>query len=197
LVQFEPGTYEHHHGPCFGGPSVYYPPGAFGQSNLDIAQRIIEHVRERIPAQTRVAEFYAGVGAIGLSVLDRVAEIRLNELSPHSLQGLELGMEQLAPADRAKVTVAPGSAASALEAARASQVVIVDPPRKGLEPELTTYFRDHPPDRLLYISCGLTSLLDDIARLTSARAMRLAELTAFNLMPFTDHVETVAVLECC
>jgi len=181
----------------FGGPSVYYPPGAFGQSNLDIAQRIIEHVRERIPAQARVAEFYAGVGAIGLSVLDRVAEIRLNELSPHALQGLALGMEHLAPADRAKVTLAPGTAASALEAACASQVVIVDPPRKGLEPELTAHFRDHPPDSLLYISCGLASLLDDIARLTSARAMRLAELTAFNLMPFTDHVETIARLERC
>jgi tRNA/tmRNA/rRNA uracil-C5-methylase (TrmA/RlmC/RlmD family) len=181
----------------FGGPSVHYPPGAFGQSNLDIAQRIIEHVRERIPAQARVAEFYAGVGAIGLSVLDRVAQIRLNELSPHSLQGLALGMEHLAAADRAKVTVVPGTAASALEAACGSQVVLVDPPRKGLDRELTAYFREHPPDRLLYISCGLSSLLEDIARLTSAGAMRLAELTAFNLMPFTDHVETVARLERC
>ena len=52
----------------FGGAAVHYPPGAFGQSNLEIAQFIIEHVREQIPAGSRVVEFYAGVGAIGLSV---------------------------------------------------------------------------------------------------------------------------------
>jgi tRNA/tmRNA/rRNA uracil-C5-methylase (TrmA/RlmC/RlmD family) len=53
----------------FGGAAVHYPPGAFGQNNLDIAQDIIEHVRAQIPQGAQVAEFYAGVGAIGLSVL--------------------------------------------------------------------------------------------------------------------------------
>lgn len=181
----------------FGGASVHYPPGAFGQSNLDIAQRIIEHVRERIPQNSRVAEFYAGVGAIGLSVLDRVSQIHLNELNPHSLHGLGLAIEHLATADRAKLSVVPGSAASALEAARGAEVVIVDPPRKGLDRELTAHLREHPPDRLLYVSCGLASLLEDIARLSAPKTLRLAELTAFNLMPFTEHVEAVARLERC
>ena len=193
-------TFENLGGPAsvvesFGGGPVHYPPGAFGQSNLDIAQRIIEYLRERIPQDAQVAEFYAGVGAIGLSVLERVSQIQLNELSPHSLQGLALGIEHLATSDRAKVSVVAGSAASALEAADGAQVVIADPPRKGLDRELTAYLREHPPDRLLYISCGLVSLLEDIARLTSAGTMRLAELAAFNLMPFTEHVETVARLE--
>lgn len=183
----------------FGGASVHYPPGAFGQSNLDIAQRIIEHVRERIPSGSRVAEFYAGVGAIGLSVLERVSEICLNEVSPHSLRGLALGIEDLVPADRAKVSVIPGTAASAsaLDAASRSQVVIADPPRKGLDAELTAHLRNQPPDCLIYISCGLDSFLADVARLTSAGTMRVAEITAFNLMPFTEHVETVARLERC
>ena len=35
----------------FGGAAVHYPPGAFGQNNLDIAERIIEYVREQIPAR--------------------------------------------------------------------------------------------------------------------------------------------------
>ena len=101
-----PGSVVEH----FGGAAVHYPPGAFGQNNLDIAQAIIEHVRAQIPEGAIVAEFYAGVGAIGLSVLDRVREIHLNELSPHSLQGLELGMAQLDPASRAKISLIPGPA---------------------------------------------------------------------------------------
>jgi tRNA/tmRNA/rRNA uracil-C5-methylase (TrmA/RlmC/RlmD family) len=179
----------------FGGPAIHYPPGAFGQSNLEIAERIVAHVRANIPPGAQVAEFYAGVGAIGLSILDRAGEIRMNELSPHSLQGLALGLEALAPADRAKVSVTPGPAADALEAALQADVVLVDPPRKGLDTELARYFRDQPPKRLLYVSCGLGSLIEDIARLTSTGSLRLTGLTAFDLMPYTEHVEAVARLE--
>src|ERR1700692_1354647 len=104
----------------FGGGAVHYPPGAFGQNNLDIAQGIIEHVRAQIPQGARVAEFYAGVGAIGLSVLTRVCEIRMNEVSPQSLHGLELGLARLDPENRAKISVIPGQAGAArLAASRA------------------------------------------------------------------------------
>jgi tRNA/tmRNA/rRNA uracil-C5-methylase (TrmA/RlmC/RlmD family) len=176
----------------FGGAAVHYPPGAFGQSNLEIAQLIIEHVREQIPLGSRVAEFYAGVGAIGLSILGQVREVRMNELSTNSLRGLEMGLAQLGPEERAKVSVIPGEAAAKLSAASGSPIVIVDPPRKGLSSELTDYLSKQPPDSLIYISCGLESLLHDAAQLTSQGRLRLVSLTAFNLMPFTDHVESVA-----
>jgi 23S rRNA (uracil1939-C5)-methyltransferase len=179
----------------FGGAAVHYPPGAFGQNNLDIAQVIIEHVRAQIPQGARVAEFYAGVGAIGLSVVARVCEIRMNEVSPHSLHGLELGLAQLDSATRAKISVVPGPAGAARFAASGAQVVIADPPRKGLDPELTEYLGEHPPERLVYLSCGLESFLNDAARLTSRGKLRLGALSAFNLMPFTEHVETVARFE--
>ncbi len=179
----------------FGGAAVHYPPGAFGQNNLDIAQEIVGHVRAQIPDGARVAEFYAGVGAIGLSVLGRVRGIQMNELSPHSLQGLELGMAELEPADRAKITVVPGPAGAACPASAGAQVVIADPPRKGLDPQLTEFLSAQPPERLLYVSCSLDSLLSDTARLTAQGRLRLGGLTAFNLLPFTEHVETVARFE--
>jgi tRNA/tmRNA/rRNA uracil-C5-methylase (TrmA/RlmC/RlmD family) len=179
----------------FGGAAVHYPPGAFGQNNLDVAQLIIEHVREQIPAGSRVVEFYAGVGAIGLSVLQQVGEITLNELSPNSLHGLELGLAQLSAAERAKISLIAGEAGANRLAASDFPVVIADPPRKGLDPDLRDHLSDHAPDRLIYISCGLESLLRDAAHLTSRGKLRLASLTAFNLMPFTEHVETVARFE--
>ena len=179
----------------FGGAAVHYPPGAFGQNNLDIAQDIIEHVRAQIPQGARIAEFYAGVGAIGLSVLDQASEIRMNEVSPHSLHGLELGLAELDPAHRAKISVIPGPAGAARLAASAAQMVIADPPRKGLDPELTEHLSQNPPERFVYVSCGLESFLNDTARLTSDGKLRLAALTAFNLLPFTEHVESVARFE--
>jgi 23S rRNA (uracil1939-C5)-methyltransferase len=179
----------------FGGAAVHYPPGAFGQNNLEIAELIIEHVREQIPRGSRVAEFYAGVGAIGLSVLQQVSEITMNELSPSSRHGLELGLAQLSAADRAKVSVIAGEAGANSLAASEFQIVIADPPRKGLDPKLTEQLSSHPPERFIYVSCGLESLLRDAAQLTSRGKLRLASLRAFNLMPFTDHVETVACFQ--
>jgi 23S rRNA (uracil1939-C5)-methyltransferase len=179
----------------FGGATVHYPPGAFGQNNLDIAQNIIEHVRAQLPDGARVTEFYAGVGAIGLSIVDKVGALIMNEVSPHSLHGLELGIAQLDSADGAKITVVPGPAGASCSAASDTQVVIADPPRKGLDPELSKFLREYPPERFLYVSCGLDSLLSDTARLTSGGRLKLVALTAFNLMPFTEHVETVARFE--
>ena len=179
----------------FGGPEVHYPPGAFGQSNLDIAEQIIAQVRNHIPAGARVVEFYAGVGAIGLSVIDRVTELRMNEVSPQSLRGLALGLEGLNAERRAKISIIPGPAGAARDAATGAQVVIVDPPRKGLDAELRESLRQSPPQRLIYVSCGLESFQEDAAALTTGGAMRMTGLRAYNLMPYTEHVETLAVFE--
>jgi len=179
----------------FGGSAVHYPPGAFGQSNLEIAERIIGHVRARVPAGARVSEFYAGVGAIGLSLLPQLRDIRMNEVSPQSLQGLELGLAALPPEERGKVTVVPGPASDAAEAVSGADVVIADPPRKGLDRALTQRLAAEPPERFIYVSCGLDSFMSDAALLTASGQLRLAELTAFNLMPYTEHVETVACFD--
>ncbi|HEY4107124.1 MAG TPA: hypothetical protein VGM44_24660 [Polyangiaceae bacterium] len=179
----------------FGGHAVHYPPGAFGQNNLEIAARIIEHVRAQIPEGARVAEFYAGVGAIGLSILDRARELRLNEIAPASLLGLNLGLDQLSTTDHAKISVFAGAAGVALSCAESAEVVIADPPRKGLDPELTEFLAERAPERFIYVSCGLESFLSDAAQLCAHGKLRLAALSAYSLLPFTEHVETVAHFE--
>jgi 23S rRNA (uracil1939-C5)-methyltransferase len=191
-------TFEHRQGPPtvverFGGGDIHYPPGAFGQSNPDLAQRIIEQVRRALPQDSKVVELYAGVGAIGLSVLSQVREMRLNEMSPSSLQGLELGIASLDPAERSKVTVLPGAAAP--EHLGQADVVIVDPPRRGLDPALADHLAEQPPERLLYISCDPRSLLDDTERLEGKGRLRLVELNSFDLFPYTEHIETLARFE--
>jgi 23S rRNA (uracil1939-C5)-methyltransferase len=179
----------------FCATAVHYPPGAFGQNNLEIGTRIIEHVRGLVPADAAVTEFYAGVGAIGLSLLDRTSRLTLNEISDASLQGLEMGLAALTPEQRAKVTVVAGPAGESAHAADDSQVVIVDPPRKGLDETLLERWMTAPPETLIYVSCGLESFLADAGRLLAEGKLRLTQLTAFNLLPFTEHVETVALFE--
>ncbi|HTV95396.1 MAG TPA: hypothetical protein VME42_05320 [Steroidobacteraceae bacterium] len=191
---------ERWHGPesvieHFGGAGIHYPPGAFGQSNLQVAQAIIGYLRAQIPAGSRISEFYAGVGAIGLSLLDGARELRMNESNPHSLRGLELGLAQLDAPSRARVSVLAGTAAAAREAACEADVVIADPPRKGLDRALCEILGDRPPALFLYVSCSLDSFMQDLERLTSRGRLRLTAMRAFDLFPFTAHLETVARFE--
>ena len=175
-----------------GGASVFFPPGAFGQSNLDLADRLVEDVHARVPAHAVLAELYCGVGAIGLGLLHRVRELRFNEVSPQGLRGLELGLGAQPAAVRAKAVVVPNPAAEAAGIIRGADCVIVDPPRKGLDDVVATTLREARPDALLYVSCDLESLLRDSELLTAAGGFRLVRLTPYALFPYTDHVETLA-----
>jgi 23S rRNA (uracil1939-C5)-methyltransferase len=70
-------------------------------------------------------------------------------------------------------------------------VVIADPPRKGLDPEVIEMLAQRAPERLLYVSCELSSLVRDAERLQAA-GFQLSALTAYDSFPYTEHVETLA-----
>jgi 23S rRNA (uracil1939-C5)-methyltransferase len=176
-----------------GDARLFYPPGAFGQSNLDLAMRLAADVRALVPPGQRVVEFYAGVGAIGLGLATTASLLHLNELGEASLQGLSAGVAALPEAARAHVQVHPGPAGDAAPLVESADAVIVDPPRKGLDPALLAQLCRTPPALLAYVSCDVTSLERDSEHLL--RAFRLRSLAAYDLFPHTEHLETLAVFE--
>ncbi len=178
-----------------GGASVFYPPGGFGQSHLELSAELVSAVHAAVPDGARVLELYGGVGAIGLGLAHRVGALVVNELARESLHGLELGIRELPPDARARVVVAPGPATSAVAMLSDHDVVIVDPPRKGLDPEVLSALGAAPPRRLVYVACGLESFLSDEGALTAAGRLRLTDLAAYDMFPHTEHVETLAVFE--
>ncbi|MGC4093323.1 MAG: hypothetical protein QM756_36615 [Polyangiaceae bacterium] len=190
------------HGPAVlaelsNGTPVFYPPGAFGQSHLDLAERIAAQVATHVPPDSRVLEYYAGVGAIGLPLVARNRSLLVNEVGPASLEGLTLGIAAQPPELRECIQVHPGTAATQAHLANPDHVdvVIVDPPRKGLDAPLLAQLIQAPPPRLIYVSCGLQAFLREAASLLDSRRFALARLDAFALFPYTEHVETLAVFE--
>jgi 23S rRNA (uracil1939-C5)-methyltransferase len=71
--------------------------------------------------------------------------------------------------------------------------VIVDPPRRGLAPALLDALCAAPPQRLVYVSCGLESFLAETERLLESKRLALRSLDAYALFPYTEHVETLAL----
>jgi len=176
-----------------GNARIFYPPSAFGQSNLELAMQLAARVRELGRPSQRITEFYAGVGAIGLGLAEMASTLRLNELGEGSLTGLAHGVTTLPDSVRAKVSVHPGAAGAHARLVAESDFVIADPPRKGLDPELTQALKESPPQRLAYVSCDIDSFERDAAQLLPS--FRLSSLEAFDLFPHTEHLETLAVFE--
>lgn len=176
-----------------GEARLFYPPGAFGQSNLDLAMQLAARVRELCRPAARVVEFYAGVGAIGLGLATSASELRVNELGEGSLVGLTLGIDALPQALRTKVTLHAGPAGAHAALVRDADFVIADPPRKGLDTELCTALIEAPPERFAYVSCDIGSFERDAGELLGS--LRLTSLEAFDLFPHTEHLETLGVFE--
>ena len=72
-------------------------------------------------------------------------------------------------------------------------VITVDPPRKGLAPEVIASVAGMAPDRVVYVSCDPATLGRDVKRFAQLgyQAVRAA---AVDLFPATKHVETVVLL---
>ena len=72
-------------------------------------------------------------------------------------------------------------------------VILVDPPRKGLAPEVVEAMAKMAPERIVYVSCDPATLARDVKLLTQ-RGYALTHAEAFDLFPRTFHVETVVLM---
>ena len=177
------------------GVDVYFPPGAFGQNHLPLFERAVARIAQLVPNDSLVAEFYCGVGSIGLPLLEPAKGIRFNERSADGLAGLEFGLAALPDGERARATVLPGAAGERLDTLDGAEIVIVDPPRRGLDDPLRKALESAPPQRLIYLACGLESLIADLQSLTRSGALGIAGVEVFDFFPFTQHVETLIWLD--
>jgi 23S rRNA (uracil1939-C5)-methyltransferase len=174
------------------GARVFVPAAAFMQNNPAVYERIVQRIGAWVGDGLDVLELYAGVGAIGLSCLPRAARVRFNELSAGSLDGLRMGLSALAPELAARAQVLPGRAGEQAMLLAQADVVIVDPPRKGLDAELLEALcsRATAPRELIYLSCGPAALIAEAERMQ--HALRLEQLVVFDLFPWTGHAEALA-----
>lgn len=168
------------------GAPVHFHPGSFGQANLDLADRLVDHIHAILPTDVSVNELYCGCGAIGLGLAARGQRIAFNELSPFGLEGLGRGLSQLG----ITAPVIAGPAETAFNEMPGADVVIVDPPRKGLGESLTRALTKSTAE-IVAVYCGFEAFLEEVGFMIS-EGRRLVRADAFDLFPFTDHLEVVA-----
>ena len=180
-----------------------FPPTVFRQANLDAFARIVAHVRRRLAeyvaargAKPACVELYGGVGTIGLHLADLCASLVSSDENPFNVDCFNATASQLRKKVRRRVSYVPKNAADMAQAGALTdaEVCVVDPPRKGLEPEVVAALNQGQRLRLLvYVSCGFSAFQRDCrALLAGENQWRLEHAEGHILFPGADAIETLA-----
>jgi 23S rRNA (uracil1939-C5)-methyltransferase len=174
-------------------------PSAFFQPNTRQAERLYSLGLQllELPKNSVVYDLYCGTGTLGICAAKYVKTVIGIEISEES----SLDARTNAAANGLKnVTILTGSARDVIKMIRDEgsyplpDVVMVDPPRAGLDGETVQHLIDLKPDKILYISCNPATQAVNIADLMRA-GYRLAALQPVDQFPQTAHVENIAILK--
>lgn len=171
--------------------SVCYGPSSFGQANLPLFEKMLCRIVELLPEKSCVAEFYAGVGAIGLFIAAHCQWVRCSEINPFAESYFNLSRMKLPPSVASNLSFVTAPTHRALSILNEAITAIVDPPRKGLDPSLLSSFKKSSLKQLLYISCGWESFKKDSQQLL-ADGWNLQSVDGYLFFPGTNHVELLA-----
>lgn len=176
----------------FGASEVCYGPASFGQANLPLFEKMLMRVIELLPPEACVAEFYAGVGAIGLSIAQHCQRVKCSEINPFAEAYFELSRARLSVDIATKLSFVTAPTHLALSTLEDASTVIVDPPRKGMDQSLLYAINEAlHVKQLLYISCGWESFKKESQQLITA-GWKLKSIDGYHFFPGTNHVELLA-----
>lgn len=175
---------------------ICFHPASFVQANLEMFERLLVRLFDFITQNSDLLEFYAGVGAIGLALAEKCRSVRCVEIVPLAKECFDKTYKVLPQKLQERVGYISGSAADHISLLQFhGEVVIVDPPRKGLESKLLKALcEDCRSRRLIYISCGWESFKRDCTLLLT-NGWKLSAAEGFLFFPGSDHLETLAIFD--
>ena len=168
-------------------------PTAFFQVNTNQAEKLYNKAIEYadISSEDLVLDLYCGTGTIGIlasKYAEKVIGIELNE------QAINDANENKKLNNIHNIEFYAGDVGSILNKHNYKpDVIIVDPPRAGLNSLAMSQILKIKPKKLVYISCDIMTLTRDLKNLLDS--YNILELTPLDMFPMTSHVECVCVLE--
>ena len=167
---------------------------AFMQANWDVFQLIGETVGEWVghPKGLRILELYAGTGALGLTLASKGAQVTCVEGNPTAIHDAResLRVNKIVGC-RAKISSVESYLLTVQSGAY--DVILLDPPRTGLNPKIIEQLGTAQVPKLLYISCDAPSLSRDIKSLCE-KGYEITRMQPFDMFPQTAHLETLVEL---
>ena len=165
---------------------------AFFQVNSRQAERLIELVvaRARAVQPRLVADAYSGVGTFAVALAQVVPDVVTIEASSAAGDDAEVN---LAPYENVRrITGTVEDELPQLDPQ--PDVVIVDPPRVGLDASIIETIVDSDVRRVVYVSCDPATLARDLRRFVDG-GFTIDEMQPIDMFPHTQHIECITTLD--
>ncbi|WP_298636991.1 tRNA (uridine(54)-C5)-methyltransferase TrmA [uncultured Umboniibacter sp.] len=180
--------------------------GGFSQPNAAVCQKMLEWAIAQSAQQTNqdLLELYCGNGNFSVALAPHYRKVLATEMAKTSIRAAQLNAESNGVAN---LSVARLSAEEFTQAwnrdrefKRLKEIdlddydvstIFVDPPRAGMDPDTTELCQRF--ERIIYISCNPTTLVENLQQLTQTHVIKRAAL--FDQFPYTDHMEAGVILE--
>ncbi len=165
-------------------------PNSFFQTNTIMAAMLQQYVKDLCEPlkEKNILDLYCGGGFFTLA-LSGARQLTGIELDPLAIENAKLNARR----NGIQATFLATKAEEYDWIKTCPQVVIVDPPRSGLHPNVIKTLRSVLPAQLIYVSCNHRRLVSELPFFLDR--YRVKEAKAFDLFPHTPHVEVVVSLQ--
>ncbi|EKT61861.1 23S rRNA (uracil(747)-C(5))-methyltransferase RlmC [Providencia burhodogranariea] len=170
---------------------LFIRPNSFFQTNPVVAARLYQTAREWVKELniTNMWDLFCGVGGFGLHCADKQTKLTGIEISvpaiasaTQSAQELGLLHIEFQALDSTKFAVSKNDI---------PQLVLVNPPRRGIGNTLCEYLSTMQPEFILYSSCNAQTMAKDIELLVG---YQVSKVQLFDMFPHTAHYEVLTLL---
>lgn len=170
---------------------------SFYQVNRSQAERLYAKAIEfaGLTGRETVLDLYCGAGTITLAMARRAGRAVGAEIVPEAVENARENARANGVANAEFFCGDAGGIARRLAAERLRpDIVVVDPPRKGLGEDVIPVIAAMAPERVIYVSCDPGTLARDVKRFAE-QGYAAARAAAVDLFPRTRHVETIVLLQ--
>lgn len=164
-------------------------PDSFFQINLDVCEKLYDKIKEYVGINNNVLDLYCGTGSIGIFVNDKNKVLAV-EINKSAVRDAKKNMI-INKVDNVNV-ICEDSGKCISNVDFKPDIIIVDPPRTGLDECAIKNIIKLNPKKIIYVSCNPITLVRDLNCLINNYDIK--EITPFDMFPNTYHVECVCCL---
>lgn len=162
-------------------------PDSFFQVNTGMINKLYDKVKEYASSGNSLLDLYCGAGTIGIYLADNFKQVRGIEVNKAAVMSANLN-KKINSVNNIKFECKKTNHIDKIT----EDVVVVDPPRKGLDKTTIKLLLSSNAMRVVYVSCNPITLARDLNLLKEK--YELLDITLFDMFPNTEHVECVCVL---
>ena len=142
-----------------------------------------------------VFDLYCGIGTISLFLAQKAKKVIGVEIVPEAIDDARENA-RINNIENAEFYCGPSEEVcpNLYKAGEKANVVVVDPPRKGCDEKLLDTIGQMKPEKIVYVSCNVSTLARDAKILKEKYGYQMNEAFPFDQFPHSMHVESVALL---